>query len=293
MVLAQLFHEIDSRGYSRNRSTDLRLNLQPVGDMLFMKGADPFADKTYSPLSRAGAAIVASSAFEHCALARSFKRVVCYWLADLLLVVEDGSVATIDKTECGAVQYVEDGGGDVDAHMARMMPQRGHEGEPDPVALAESESELTDVHLRLRHVRVATSRNAARTCDPSLYLSGAVETQTFWVSKVRPGVEYRLKSEPGLLRKDIEQWEDEKDEVLRSFTCLLTRLQESACGEAARNPLAKKFVCDWRVGWSTMRLWYGPPDADGGAIQFSRFPYLLSEDLRQVLEEILFPRGRI
>lgn len=266
---AQLFRKLE------NRRGDLRLNLQPVGDMLFMKCPDPFADKMHNSSARAAAAIVASSMFEHCALARSFKRVVCYSLGNLILVVEDDSVATIDKTECGAEEV-----GDAVLH-------RGHRGEPDPLTLADPGSEPADIHLRLRHVRVAVSRQAARECDPGLYFSGALETQTFWVSGRPLGKRSVLKNEPGLLRKDIEQWEEQKDEVLRVMTCFLTRLRESACGEAARSPWAKKFVCEWRSGWSTVRLWYGEPEADGAVIQFSRFPYLLSEDIRQLLEEMV------
>lgn len=253
--------------------------------MLFMKCPDPFADKMHNSSARAAAAIVASSMFEHCALARSFKRVVCYSLGNLVLVVEDDSVATIDETECGAEEDR-----DVillDARAAGAMPHRKHRGEPDPLTLGDPESEPADNHLRLRHVRVAVSRQAARECDPGLYFSGGLETQTFWVSGRPLGKRSVLKNEPGLLRKDIQQWEEQKDGVLRVMTCFLTRLRESACGEAARSPWAKKFVCEWRSGWSTVRLWYGEPEADGAVIQFSRFPYLLSEDVRQLLEDMI------
>lgn len=181
---------------------------------------------------------MASSGYEHCAVARSFTRVVRYRLAGLLLVVEDGSVATIDKTDCGAVGDVEESGDDVplDAHTARMMPQQEHRGHPDPIALGESESEHADVDLRLRHVRVASDRKAARQCDPSLYLSGTLETQTFWVAGWPKGEGSNLKSEAGLPRTDIEQREEEEKGTLRKFTCLLTRLRELACREAAWSP---------------------------------------------------------
>jgi hypothetical protein len=281
------------------------LNLQAVGPVLFMRSADPSADKTPRHRAAERAVLGSRAAVARCCCCPLstgvYKRVVRYRMADLMLVVKDACLAVAgspdaerenddDQEEqepeeqqqqqqqeeeegvvpvCGEVRYAYESALE-DTHFAGVMPLMEHRLGGDQ----ETEREV-------QHVRVIGASFLSR-CDGGFYFSRADKVQNFcphtdWDGGLVVGGPMERKP------KNVDAWEAEHADVLRALAHLLDRTREIVCRETERNPEAK-FAGYWRTGLAMFKIWYAAPEVDGGVIQFSRCPYLLSEDIRRMLE---------
>jgi hypothetical protein len=267
-----------------------------------MRSADPSADKTPRHRATERAVLEPPGARRCCPLAGVYKRVVRYRMADLMLVVKDACLAVAGSRDADKESNKEEEMVETEEEKEEEQEKELKAGEGVPVCgevRYAHESALADTHWagamplmehclggdqEVQHVRVV-GEGTRRHCDAGFYFSRADKVQNFCAHLGQDGglvVGRPMERKP----KDADAWEAEHAEVLRAMAYLLDRTREIVCREAEANPGAK-FAGYWRTGFTMFKIWFAGPEVDGGVIQFSRCPYLLSEDIRRKLEQML------